>query len=40
MKIGDSVEDFVLPDEHGVPRSLTGLLRRGGSSGRFSWFGS
>ena len=29
MKIGDSVEDFVLPDEHGVARSLTGLLRRG-----------
>jgi len=29
MKIGDPVEDFVLPDEHGVPRSLNGLLRYG-----------
>jgi thioredoxin-dependent peroxiredoxin len=29
MKIGDVVEDFVLPDEHGVTRSLNGLLRRG-----------
>ena len=29
VKIGDVVEDFVLPDEQGIPRSLNGLLRQG-----------
>jgi thioredoxin-dependent peroxiredoxin len=29
MKVGDTVADFVLPDERGVPRRLTGLLRDG-----------
>jgi peroxiredoxin Q/BCP len=29
MNVGDIVEDFVLPDERGTPRTLTGLLRDG-----------
>jgi peroxiredoxin Q/BCP len=29
MKVGDTVADFVLPDERGIPRRLTGLLRDG-----------
>jgi thioredoxin-dependent peroxiredoxin len=29
MNVGDVVEDFVLPDEGGTPRRLTGLLRDG-----------
>ncbi|MCG5433502.1 peroxiredoxin [Mycobacterium sp. MYCO198283] len=29
MKTGDIVEDFELPDQHGTPRRLTGLLADG-----------
>ena len=29
MNVGDLVEDFVLPDEYGVPQTLSGLLRDG-----------
>jgi peroxiredoxin Q/BCP len=29
MNVGDLVEDFVLPDERGVQRTLSGLLRDG-----------
>ncbi|MGP9017403.1 peroxiredoxin [Streptomyces sp. BR1] len=29
MKIGDTVDDFELPDETGTPRSLSGLLAQG-----------
>ncbi|MBD0741628.1 peroxiredoxin [Streptomyces sp. CBMA152] len=29
MRIGDTVDDFELPDETGTPRSLSGLLAQG-----------
>ncbi|GAA1589678.1 peroxiredoxin [Actinomadura kijaniata] len=29
MKIGDTVDDFELPDETGTPRTLSGLLEKG-----------
>src|SRR5271154_5236173 len=29
MKVGDTVDDFELPDEKGVPQKLSGFLKRG-----------